>query len=302
MVDLDASLPCSIWTRSAEVDPIGSAGTYDTVLLVECPVPWPTDVADIPRLADAVARTDASTRILAVVPRDPSATRVRVVRWRRSGARFVGTDHLVEPDGVPGLLAELLDDPDGDHPAAVGDAPADVLVCTHGRRDRCCGSFGTRVAVEVAGRWPGVRTWRCSHTGGHRFAPTGITFPDGRGWAFLDAAALGSIVERTGSVGDIAERYRGRLALDPWAQAAERELLVRHGWAWDPDDLRADVDDHGDRAEVVLAWTQGAVSGEARAEVRLARQVPVVPCGGPPTAATKSSDELAVVAFSESSG
>ena len=48
-----------------------------------------------------------------------------------------------------------------------------LLVCTHGGRDRCCGSDGTRL-FQALFPPPGVRVWRTSHTAGHRFAPTAI--------------------------------------------------------------------------------------------------------------------------------
>ena len=52
----------------------------------------------------------------------------------------------------------------------------DILVCTHGARDACCGKFGYGFYVEMRGlaavRGDGVRVWRTSHLGGHRFAPT----------------------------------------------------------------------------------------------------------------------------------
>jgi len=53
-----------------------------------------------------------------------------------------------------------------------------VLVCTHGSRDRCCGTLGGMVFASLARQKP-AWVWQCSHLGGHRFAPTLLTFPDG---------------------------------------------------------------------------------------------------------------------------
>ena len=39
-----------------------------------------------------------------------------------------------------------------DWPTVVGDAPPEVLVCGHGRRDPCCGRWGTLLHVELAAR------------------------------------------------------------------------------------------------------------------------------------------------------
>ena len=61
-----------------------------------------------------------------------------------------------------------------DIPEPVRGRVTDVLVCTHGTRDTCCGSLGTRLWRDLDAGGATVR--RTSHTGGHRFAPTAVTF------------------------------------------------------------------------------------------------------------------------------
>jgi hypothetical protein len=295
----DAAFRCAPWTRGQQVDPIGSAGTYDAFLLVEAPQPWPDDVSAIPALARAASR-DPRVRVLAVVPRvEDDSGLLRVVHWRRGGdGRFAGLDHRCEPSGVPELLDRLIDDPAACAPSAVGEAPPEVLVCTHGRRDACCGRWGTLLHAEVAARWAGVRTWRCSHTGGHRFAPTGLTFPDGRAWAFLDADVLDGVVNRSIDPGALSEHYRGSTALDEWAQVAERALFERFGWPWLDhrlDGCRTTVAADGRAASVELRWqAPGGAAGRAIGTVEVRRDIPVLVCGLPPAHATKTSVELAL--------
>lgn len=56
-----------------------------------------------------------------------------------------------------------------------------LLVCTHGSRDRCCGSQGVKLARLLRDTLPGeVEIWEVSHLGGHRFAPTLWALPWGR--------------------------------------------------------------------------------------------------------------------------
>lgn len=296
---------CAVWTEAQGVDPIGSAPRFDALLLVEWPLPWPKDVAEIDALA-AAAAADPLVRVMAVLPQagfDDGLVGV-VHHRRRTGHGLTGVDHRVPRDEVPALLERLLVAPQADSgglPSATGEAPDDVLVCGHGRRDPCCGRWGTLLQVEAAARLPDQRVWRCSHTGGHRFAPTAITVADGRAWAWADADLLAAITRRAMPVGELAERDRGSVLLDPWVQPLERELLQRHGWPWlDGELLAASValGDDGRSARTELAW-RDAAGDEHRAagEVVVTRDLPVLVCGEPPEAATKTSQELALASL-----
>ncbi|MEO6318298.1 MAG: sucrase ferredoxin [Acidimicrobiales bacterium] len=303
MSDLVETLRCSIWTRAQGVDPIGTAGRFDAVLLVEWPLPWPPDVAEIPALTAASA--DPRARVMTVVPIIDDALSdglTRVVHRRRVGTnRLEGVDHRVARADVPELLTRLLeaiDEDTVDWPSAIGASPPEVLVCAHGRRDPCCGRWGTLLHVELAARSSAVRVWRCSHTGGHRFAPTAVTFPDGRAWAYVDADLLESVIDRTAELDELLPHDRGTTALDMWAQVAERELFARTGWTWldhDVTDARTTVADDGRSASVHLRWRapDGGVGG-AVGEVEVTRSVPVLVCGLPPESAKKTSVELAL--------
>ncbi len=107
------------------------------------------------------------------------------------------------PGPTPWLLEARLDDPaalldldydalaEGDQAAVVASLPGAspaapvLLVCTNGRRDVCCAVRGRPVALEASAHAPG-RVWEASHTGGHRFAPTGVLLPFGATLARLD--------------------------------------------------------------------------------------------------------------------
>lgn len=296
MTHVDAfELRCAPWTLDQGVDPIGSAIQVDRLLLVEVPLPWPADVADLGWIGGIDA--DAGTRIQTIVPevaRDDG--RVLVTRWDRRGATFSGTDWLVPPADVPDALAAAAH---GDEPGSDGTpAPDEVLVCGHGARDRCCGGSGTRLAVDARAALPGWRIRRTSHLGGHRFAPTALTLPDGRMWAFLDAESVAGIVERTLHPHQARDHYRGHVALDPWGQVVEGLRLSGEGWAaFDVDDLsaEAEVTDDGEAAHVTLRWDGPDGAGSRQADVRIRRRYPVLQCGLPPEDAKKTAPEYQVV-------
>ena len=296
-VDPDTGFRCSPWTKAHDVDPIGSAAPFDALILVEWPLPWPKDVSDIEVLREASLQP--GVRVMLVVPRaDEGATGLtRVVHHRRVGVnRLVGADHQVSHADAAALVAELAAAPLVDHaerPSCVGDAPAEVLVCGHGRRDACCGRWGTLLHVELAARSTEVRVWRCSHTGGHRFAPTAITLPDGRAWAYADADLLHAVVRRTADLASITTHDRGTSALDPWAQVVERAVFTDRGWAWldvGAVESHTEVAPDGQHAIVTLTWDGGSATGE----VQISRVLPVLVCGEPPDMAQKTSPEYSL--------
>lgn len=285
---------CAPVTRALGVDPIGTAGRYDRFVLVETPMPWPADIDDHPLLAEVGAL--AATRVLAVCGDRRDDGRIRVTRWtRRSTNVLAGVDHLLEAaTALTGIAALAAGEPCIE--SVSGPAPPDVLLCAHGRRDRCCGQFGTRLQQDVEHRWPGVRVRRCSHTGGHRFAPTGITLPDGRLWANLDETVLDQIVARSGNPARLEAHDRGSTGLGSWAQPVERALFGHHGWAWldaEVDAVTEQVDVDGRAATIELAWRlPGQGRQLTRARVEIGRDVAVPICGDPGAPATKTSTEL----------
>lgn len=61
-----------------------------------------------------------------------------------------------------------------------------MLVCAHGKRDQCCAVLGRPIAARLSTEF-GDTVWECSHTGGHRFAPSMILLPTGYTYGRLSA-------------------------------------------------------------------------------------------------------------------
>jgi hypothetical protein len=146
---------------------------------------------------------------------------------------------LAEPDRLAALDVEAL--VRGDADAVRASLPGVdlrtehqpvLLVCTNGRRDLCCAVRGRPVALEAAARRPG-QVWETTHTGGHRYSPTGVLLPTGQtlarldpdlAVASLDAAAYGNLPRPLHG----ATHDRGLSALDAPVRAAVsavRELV-----------------------------------------------------------------------------
>ena len=96
------------------------------------------------------------------------------------------------------------------------------LVCTHGKRDKCCAKFGNLLYKHLRGRArEGVGVWQSSHVGGDRFAANLVCFPHGLFYARVTEEAGARIVEEYERGRIVLEHFRGRSCLARPYQAAE---------------------------------------------------------------------------------
>ena len=310
----DAAPRCAAHAAGIGADPGGTAIEADAVALVEAPLPWPKPVFANGLLAGLSSMMDLQvgpTRVLAVAPaggrvqRNGTPSKVPVVLHWRSGA---GTQSACfeagGADGLRELFAHLREQspaepvPQGTRFASAGCAENEraVLICTQGSHDVCCGSEGTRLAADfeavlrayrdadvnepyagaptAGGR---VAVYRVSHTGGHRFAPTAMTLPDGRMWAGIEAGEIAAILDQTADASAVAPRCRGWWGAPTGpAQVAERAVFAQVGWP-----LEAMTRDVRLR-RAADAWEVDVVAAEAgrvwTATVREHRTVPTIAC------------------------
>jgi len=286
---------CSLVSKANGEDPIGSAKAVKTRLIVELPQPWLRNALDSRRLVEGLrpvvecAQDDGLLGAFSAVLPDREYSRngqTRLLFLRRPEGPFAVYERvdLLVPDGeLVAAVGALLE---GSGLGRFGryrqetDHVRDLLVCTHGSRDVCCGKFGYPVYDLLRRRHasPGkVRVWRTSHTGGHRFAPTMIDYPEGRLWGHLEPWAAERLAARRGPVSDLRAFYRGWAGLrSPAEQAAEREVFAREGWAWTGYLKEGRVLNSGNgRTEVRIAYrgADGTVSGAYEATVEVAGTV-----------------------------
>jgi hypothetical protein len=112
-----------------------------------------------------------------------------------------------------------------------------LVVCTHGKRDRCCAKYGRPLYDEVCEQADRDWVWQSTHVGGDRFAGNLVCLPSGLYFGRLDRGDVWSLLDEL-LAGRIAmERYRGRCCYTFPEQAAEHEVRERAG-ATGIDDLR----------------------------------------------------------------
>lgn len=104
------------------------------------------------------------------------------------------------------------------------------LVCTNGKRDRCCAKFGTALyqaftdVVETA-------VWQTTHLGGHRFAPTLMSFPEGVCYGQVTVEDIPQLLTAQQNSDIYLPRLRGRVIYDAVTQVAEYYLCQENNQA-----------------------------------------------------------------------
>lgn len=271
---MDESVLCTDYSQQHALDPGGTALAPDVIVLIETDEPWPKPVGkhvDLAPLVSVAAEHREQVRLLAAVPRQGVSPRLIALRPADGGML---RREVIIGDRPDDDLRALLLDRSGEFFGAA-DPLRTVLICVQGSHDICCGTHGVELA-DWAEAELDAEIFRVSHTGGHRFAPTAMTLPDGRMWAYLTPETLGDIVQRRGDGTAFAASSRGWWGAPTGpAQIAERAVFAELGFDLDTLSRSVDVvveDDGSHRASVVLSDRAFDV------RVGLGREVPTIRC------------------------
>lgn len=213
-------------------------------LLIECAGPW---------AAEATATALPAPLAKLAIGADELGIRVQLIRRplrrgrpgrgsrpdnaSRDGAAVPAVFAVQTGGAVPWLRRMSVDDLD---PAAVtalaaGEPPGGTavprplfLVCTHGRRDRCCARFGVPLARDLASRYPD-QVWETTHVGGHRFAANLVILPHGLYYGPVGTPAALDAIDACQRGMITARGYRGRAGQRQEAQQAECAAVAQAG-------------------------------------------------------------------------
>ncbi len=216
---------CALASLADEEPMTGTAPTDPEVLLVEAPGPWGRDAVADNRLPDVVRAHLAQLDLKVFLLRRPDGTAGPGTRVYRASATADGFEVrgavLERPEDLIGLDLDAM---------PVHDGPL-WLVCTNGKRDRCCAELGRPVAALLAERWPDG-AWETTHLGGHRFSSTLMALPSGVTLGRLDLADAVAACEQV-EAGTVPLPWaRGRAGRPGLEQARELHVLA----GGDPDD------------------------------------------------------------------
>jgi hypothetical protein len=283
---------CSAFSARLAEPLAGTAPVAGAWLAIEQPGPWG---------ARALTQSHLDAGLGAELNRRAEGTGVRIAMIRRVGHHALtgadGPRRVLLSTTQPGSAAvrsltvtdprELLDldlaalgagriDAGAPHPDPV------ILVCTNGKRDRCCAVLGRSLAldlVETAAAANG-ELWEADHLGGHRFAPTAVILPTGYVYGRLDAetalAALGGAAH--GQV--VIQRARGRCTWSRPGQAADLALRAELQ-EFGADAVRVLGEERLDGGRWSVELATGEVSYRALVEESAALEARPESCGKP---------------------
>jgi hypothetical protein len=134
---------------------------------------------------------------------------------------FERHDDLLEYNFASALL-------DGGMPGVPVEHPL-FIVCTHGKRDRCCAKYGHPLYDGVKGKVDPDWVWQSTHVGGDRFAGNVVVLPEGLYFGRVEEADLDPLLDSYFDRRIYLDLYRGRSAYTFAVQAAERAVREAEG-------------------------------------------------------------------------
>jgi hypothetical protein len=291
---------CSEFARSIDVLPPGSGLFLERVVLVSVPLPWPKPALNHELLRPLNALLLASATRSRLFAMEPTSGHIEVEVYERAGVTTTSRRwRLGQSQDLPAVISAIADCAIGhlDTLDVGGERSDDALaatflVCTQGSHDSCCGISGVALADEIESSRAGYVVRRVSHTGGHRFSPTFLSFPSGRMWAFANIELVDRIANHQMTSADFANHARGwwgarvgPAQVAECAVRAERPDLVQIEAQLEPLHM---VD--GQTTTPFLV-TLGDTSWQV--DVRVEREIPTIACEAPGGLPAKLGREFA---------
>jgi hypothetical protein len=104
-----------------------------------------------------------------------------------------------------------------------------LVVCTHGKRDRCCAKNGRPLYDALRHETESNWVWQSTHVGGDRFAGNVVMLPQGLYYGRVEPGDVQELLEAHASGRIDMEHYRGRAAHSFPVQAAEHAIRESEG-------------------------------------------------------------------------
>jgi hypothetical protein len=247
---------CSELSARSGERAFGTASTGAVWLLVEYPFAWGSRAMESSALAPAIKERLAA--LLKTIPR----SRLLFIKQdplcrddfnffgvrSRERAPYAVRLRLTDYKDLLGVNVARIAAGDSTEGGELSREPL-FLVCTHGKRDKCCAKFGNPLYKSLRASDAAPSVWQSSHVGGDRFAANLVCFPHGLFYARVseEAGARAAAEYARGRI--VLENFRGRACFAHPVQAAEYFVRAETGLVG-LDDLRL----AGRERAGALAW------------------------------------------------
>lgn len=220
---------CSQLSRGVEENTFGTASVGEVWLLIEYTQPWGPHAlndsglsSEVKNYLNQLIRRIPRSRLLFIKQerRHQSSFNFFIIRARERNPFIV----RFELDDYEKLRERYLDVASvaAGEKTGHGEVITDplYLVCTHGKRDKCCAKFGFPIYKSVRGGRDGL-VWQSSHVGGDRFAANLLCFPHGLFYAHVTDESAHEVVSRYERQQIVLEKFRGRACYPYPVQSAD---------------------------------------------------------------------------------
>lgn len=237
---------CSQLSRGVEENTFGTASVGEVWLLVEYTEPWGPHALnesslsrEVKNYLNQLIRRIPRSRLLFIKQerrkqsifnffiirareRNPFIVRFELDDYEKLRERYLDVAAVAAGEKTEG--GELVTDPL-------------YLVCTHGKRDKCCAKFGFPIYKSLREARDG-QVWQSSHVGGDRFAANLLCFPHGLFYAHVTDESAQGVVSRYEQEQLVLEKFRGR-ACYPYPVQSADFFIRRETGRTGIDELRA---------------------------------------------------------------
>jgi hypothetical protein len=154
-----------------------------------------------------------------------------------------------------------------------------LVVCTHGKRDRCCAKYGQPLYDALRRETETGHVWQSTHVGGDRFAGNVVVLPHGLYYGRVGPGDVGRLLAAHAAGRVDLDLYRGRSGYSFPLQAAEHAIREAEGLVGIDDLVLAGSERLGDAAWRVRFRAPDGVVHEADVSGEAAEEPTYLTCG-----------------------